>query len=55
MCLRESRVLNKLFSLSKLRYKKKINDTNSRHVKLLSYEIKKKKKQVEGKSKVSVN
>ena len=42
MCLRESRVLNKLFSLSKLRYKKKINDTNSRHVKLLSYEIKKK-------------
>ena len=42
------------FSLSKLRYKKKINDTNSRHVKTIELWNWEKPQQMEGKSRVAV-
>ena len=43
------------FSLSKSRYKKKINDTNSRHVETIELWNRKKPQQMEGKSRVTIN
>ena len=43
------------FSLSKLRYKKKTNDRNSRHVETIDLWNQKKHQQMKGKSRITIN
>ena len=43
------------FSLSKLRYKKKINDKNSGHVETIDLWNQKKPQQMKGKNRVTIN